>query len=96
VLPGRYRLSGVGNPDATDAIYDRIAAKLCTLKNQIAERISSLAHQIVQDEFNFFFATAFSGSGHPSAYTTTRPSHRRWLPEIDESLNSSRARSDKS
>jgi hypothetical protein len=54
VLPGRYRLSGVGNPDATDAIYDRIAAKLCTLKNQIAERISSLAHQIVQDEFNFF------------------------------------------
>lgn len=46
-------LTGVGNPDVTGAIYDRIAASLRTLKNQIAERISSLAHQILQDEFNF-------------------------------------------
>ncbi len=37
-------LTGVRNPDAIGAIYDRIAANLCTLKNQIAERISSLAH----------------------------------------------------
>ena len=49
----RSRSPKPANPDATGAIYDRIAASLRTLRNLIAERISSLAHQVLQDEIDF-------------------------------------------